>query len=804
MITAKFTLKKHHKENTLVKTESNRLSLQEGYRLAEYEILEVIGRGGFGITYLAKDIHIGKIFAIKELMPPSLSARVEGSTVVPHQGEEEAQFAYIKKKFIEGAKVLAQIRHPNIVEVYRLLEDNGTVYMVMEYIGGEDLKHIIDASPNKQYSEIEIRDVFQGILEGMKKVHSLGVIHRDIKPDNIRITEDGIPKLIDFGAIRILESEEQIIHGEYSDAAFMAKGYTPVEQYDIESKQGFYTDIYALGASMYRMLEKTPPPEATTRLINDRKRSLLGRHQQCSEKFLEAVDHALKLKPEDRPQTIKTWAESLGWNQPKVEPQQAPPLRSPTKKSNKLVLSLCLICSVAVMTGYFIRQNIDSDKSKNDRATQSQIEREQKENHLPLIKREQNKNILADYGVDSSFAYDLESSDLRKCWVLSKKGIVRFEDSNGDGSIDTTTLFASTETWKILKDYAPADKVIVKNISSNTLEVSVIRDQKGYILTDTNGDGRADRGTPLANSIENEEIDRSLEIDRSFDEIELTITRAPHKIPADFFTRHNRNAIKHAAETGNPKAQWVWGMLHSNHVGLINDPKACLTWVEKSAQQGFARAQYSLARIYESAEDEERDMELSFQWMKKSAMQGCVFAEYGLASFYYIGEGVQKDISKSIFWLEIAAQRGFDNAQYDLGQMYRLGKGKKQSDKAAFNWYKKAAKQRHTLAMASIGWMYENGKGTDLDLKEAQKWYTKSADQGHSQSQYNLGCMYLEGKGIAQDYAKALELFHLSANQSYRYAYENLAKMYSNGWGVEKNEIEARKWRLKRATSQAE
>ncbi|XHR28772.1 MAG: SUMF1/EgtB/PvdO family nonheme iron enzyme [Chthoniobacteraceae bacterium] len=287
--------------------EVHRLALPKGFRLANYELTRVLGKGGFGITYLGVDRHLGRKVAVKELMPDSIVARIEGMQVVAQSEELKTNWEWAKGRFLEEARVLASFQHPNIVEVHQLIEANGTVYMVMDYIEGESYEARLRRI-NHEPDEHSMRQLIEPLMDGLEEVHSTGLLHRDIKPDNILLRRDIQPILIDFGSAR------KLLEGTSVMTSLVTHGYSPIEQYQVKTKQGPWTDIYALAAVATRAITGEKPPMSADRMSDDdfvwlSYRELKG----FSPLFLQALDWALRVKPSERPQNIREWRTSFGW-----------------------------------------------------------------------------------------------------------------------------------------------------------------------------------------------------------------------------------------------------------------------------------------------------------------------------------------------------------------------------------------------------------------------------------------------------------------------------------------------------------
>jgi serine/threonine protein kinase len=290
----------------------NKTSLDEGHLLHWYEIIKVIGRGGFGITYLAHDTNLDRNVAIKEFMPEEFASRDSDSTVHPKTGEHKKLYKWGLERFVAEARTLAKFNHPNIVRVQSVFEENNTAYMVMEYAQGRDLSKVYKKEP--KFSEERLLDTFIPIIDGLSLVHNAGFIHRDIKPANIYICDNNSPILLDFGSAR------QSIGGKTKAlTSLVTFGYAPYEQYNEGSgKQGPWTDIYSLGASIYFGITGTKPVDALFRgggflekgVDTYEPVSVLAKGK-FSENFLLSIDKALMFKIDERPKNILSWADML-------------------------------------------------------------------------------------------------------------------------------------------------------------------------------------------------------------------------------------------------------------------------------------------------------------------------------------------------------------------------------------------------------------------------------------------------------------------------------------------------------------
>ena len=279
-------------------------ALPSGYMLDEYRIEAILGAGGFGVTYKALDIHLDALVAIKEYFPVEWSFR-DADGVMVHantQGQSSAAGSQISdyewglERFLDEARVLARIQHPYVVRVKRYFRANGTAYIVMEYEDGEPLSTILDESGT--LGEEEVRGLLEDVLPALQAVHAQGYLHRDLKPANLYVrARDHRVMLIDFGAARAAISR----HSQ-NVTSLVTPGYSPPEQYTTRNdRYGTWTDLYALGAVLYRCVTGHTPAEAAERLLDDHlEPAVAAGGGRYSTNLLRVIDQALAVRPEMR------------------------------------------------------------------------------------------------------------------------------------------------------------------------------------------------------------------------------------------------------------------------------------------------------------------------------------------------------------------------------------------------------------------------------------------------------------------------------------------------------------------------
>ncbi len=334
--------------------------LPQSYLLQNrYRISRKIGQGGFGITYEAIDQELEKKVCIKELYIEGINQRA-GEQVTLTETKKEFSWTYFIGNFKREAQKIAEFRHSNIVSVSSVFEANGTAYYVMEYVEGENLKEYLHRL-GRPFTEEEIKPIAAQIFDAVDAVHSKGLLHRDIKPDNFLITNDKQIVLIDFGSSRENMDEKTVALLSSTTILMLTHGYSAPEMYSNLSVKGRYTDIYSLGATLYYLLcQKKPMP------ANDRQFAKMpALHEvnpKISTQLSSAVMMAMEMKEEDRFQSVGEFRlalQQMAGEQKKKEEQKTvgiPKTENPktvqnpeTGKKNNKVLIFSVIGGVALI-----------------------------------------------------------------------------------------------------------------------------------------------------------------------------------------------------------------------------------------------------------------------------------------------------------------------------------------------------------------------------------------------------------------------------------------------------------------------
>ena len=305
-------------------------ALPPGHQLGHYRLLDVLGVGGFGVTYLGEHVSLGHRVAVKEYLPNEFAVR-EGATVHPKSPADREDFEWGLTRFVDEARTLTRFRHPNLVRVSDYFEANSTAYIVMDYEDGEPLDALLQR--HGTLTEAQLKRVLLPVADGLRQVHAAGFLHRDIKPSNIFVRRsDETPVLLDFGSAR-----QAMGRKSRSMTAIASAGYSPPEQYESQGAQGAWTDIYALSALCYRAVIGKAPMEAPRRqgqLLRSRVDPLPRLAETAvpdySQAFLEAVDWGLRVIETERPQSLDEWLARM--EDVEAEPAEKPNISARSKR----------------------------------------------------------------------------------------------------------------------------------------------------------------------------------------------------------------------------------------------------------------------------------------------------------------------------------------------------------------------------------------------------------------------------------------------------------------------------------------
>ncbi len=542
-------------------------ALKTGQKLHWYEIRDILGQGGFGITYLAQDLNLGHEVAIKEYLPVDLSIRTKSGTVSPVSEEHHERYYWGLGRFLDEARTLGQFKHPNIVQVRNVFEANNTAYMVMEYELGETFQDILNR--RKKISEADLKTIIFPIVDGMKVVHAAGFIHRDIKPANIFLRVDGDPVLLDFGSART--SLEQ---GNQSLTSIFSRGYAPIEQYNTsDESQGAWTDIYALGATMYRAVSGVPPTDAVDRsaaiaqIESDTYVSISEiANEDYSEDFLKAIDYALQFRQQDRPQTMSEWIATFDRRNITERDQ----FNSDTSIIEKQI----------------------SEAESGDAAAQSKLAFM----YAKGIHAEKNEAMAVNWFMEAAENNHVNAQYNLALMYAKGRGV----EQNYSEALRWYTLAA--EQGDVISQYALGEMY-----------------SKGI-------------GTKKKNKLAFEWFMKAAEQENT--NAEYKVAEMLHKgigVTEDLIAAH-KWYVK-ASDKGHTLAQMKLAYMYGKGQGVDRNDTESYHWFRKAAEQGHPKAQYNLGVIYAKGRGIEKNQDEAKKWYELAALQGDEHAEKALSRF---------------------------------------------------------------------------------------------------------------------------------------------------------------------------
>ena len=317
-----------------------------------YAIQRVIGAGGFGITYYATHLHLGTPVAIKEFFLSGKCVRCEDQRTVAYQDLQPQLFEKYRQRFREEAVTLSQLSNPHVVRVQDVFDENGTTYIVMDYIVGQTLQQMVQQRGALSYDEA-VNYIGQ-LCEAVEHIHAHHILHRDIKPDNIIVNPQNQIVLIDFGSARSFVHDHTQQH-----TAMLTPGYAPCEQYSTTSRKGNYTDLYAVGGTFYFLLTAQRPAPAVDRLEEDTLVPPRNLNPAIPESVNSTILHAMRLKPAERYQSVAEFRRDLFGGDPEISSPNpsTPPTKlvpptnhvSPEQPSNSWVWILVALLGVVTL-----------------------------------------------------------------------------------------------------------------------------------------------------------------------------------------------------------------------------------------------------------------------------------------------------------------------------------------------------------------------------------------------------------------------------------------------------------------------
>ena len=664
------------------------MALPAGYQLKEYRIEDVIGSGGFGITYKALDTQLDKTVAIKEYFHDGLAVRTDVATVRPKSTADQGDYQWGLDRFQDEARTLARFEHPHLNQVHRHFKDNGTAYMVLEYIEGETLSDLLKREG--RLKSPRLHRLVTELLSGLEEMHSADYVHRDVKPSNIMLRKNGSSVLLDFGAARqALGQRSKNLTTVYTSY------YAPIEQRSGKGgKTGPWSDIYSLGIVAYRCVSGINETElldavARYRLKYEGKQDQdmqpaveVGRGHYPSS-LLKAIDWAIKVEEDYRPQNVTAIREMIAGDEVSDNAPDAVPVDKPAKQPIKQPSSPKLerfgkwFGAVAVV--------------------------------LLLV-----------------FAWWSEKVE----WEETER-IVQAERERKDAERERRAAARLAQVERERRETARRAQV-ERERRETTRRAQIEREQRAVATRRAQAEKKR-----------REEAERVALVERKRREEAARVATA-QKCQSYYNNKTYAKALDsclRAAAQGDVSAQNNLGHMYRIGKGVSQDDTEAVKWYRKAADQGYALGQSNLGYMYRAGKGVAHDYTEAVKWYRKAAEQEYASGQFNLGAMYLEGKGgLRKNTRKARAWFQKAADQGHANSQFSLGLMYLDGRGGlRKNTRKARAWFQKAADQGHANSQFSLGLMYLDGRGgLRKNTRKARAWFQKAAAQGHVDAKKEL------------------------------------------------------------------
>jgi len=738
-----------------------------------YVLERILGRGGMGVIWLARDEELDVQVALK-FLPDEISKDAEA-------------VACLKRETRRGL----ELSHPNIVKTYGFSRDDEAAAIAMEYVEGKTLSALKADREERPWFEVEeIAPWILSICQALDYAHNRAkVIHRDLKPINLMLSTAGEIKITDFGVAQVLQDSYSRVSANTVSSAGTLTYMSP--QQAVGERPSVADDIYSLGATIYDLLsgrapfvgnsstiyiqvrDKVPPAVA------ERREELSHAGAAIPREWEETVSACLAKDPAQRPKSAMEVAARLGLVQERQAPVPPPPpvkkpeeahiiegpkvegpkvevpkteLKPPPKPvfggaRGKLAASAAL--AILLIGGAWAAWRYGVAHGNNGPVVGPQ----------PTPQQSNTARPQASQAPEASNAADTE-------YKLGRRYV------DGDG---TASSIDQVEALRHFRNAAD------QNQPEALAEIGRFYAEGWAGLNKSRTAATTWGQKALAAGLEKRAQDNSPQA-----EVELAFLYDNGRgVTVDYSKA--ADLYRQAADQGDGWAQYELGLDYEHGTGVGKDMDKAIELYRKSAAQGFVSGQRALGVCYNYGTGVEKDLSRSAELYQKAADQGDARSQANLGYMYANGSGVDKDMDKAIELYQKAADQGDDVAQNNLGACYDDANGVQRDLAKAFELYRKAADQGNACAQTNLGYMYANGAGVERDLGKAVEYYQKAVDQGFARAQNNLGYLYDRGTGVDRDVNKAIELYQKAADQGYTNAEVNLGYLYEKGNGVPKD-----------------
>jgi TPR repeat protein len=771
-----------------------------------YRIERVVGAGGFGITYEAEDISLGTTVALKEYYPDEFGDRDARMSVRPKSERHKKTFEWGRANFLKEARTLARFEHPSIVRVIRVFEANSTAYMVMGFERGQSFEAWLKALGRPPTQE-ELDAIVAPLLDALQMMHAADFLHRDIAPDNVIVRADGTPVLLDFGAARRAVAEMS-----RSLTGIVKAGYSPHEQYSSDSRlQGPWSDLYALGGTLYRAVTGHPPEEATLRVDEDHMPPAAQVERSYRPGFLAAIDACLKVRHSERPRSVAQLRPMLFGPGPRQPSVTEPAVKMPEGPSRSvrtariaapspvrqwaLMAAAALAIAGGAYGGYeFMRWQPGGD-TVPDTQRKTAADNAKRQAGLDAQRRRlEEERIAAEDAARRKAAAEAEErrkEDERRR-IASREEVPApaapprsSEPTQPQGRLIKLPVKLGSQPNDAQKGWL--------GVEMEPLELPLARSlgranaDGVFLLNPATSGPAAQAGLRYGDII----VGLNEKGVANMDDLRQRVaSMAPGgdalvevwRVAADDgdFLR----VLRRLADEGNAESMYRVGRMYAGGVGTTRDETEAVQWYRKGAGAGNSNAEAALAVALLEGHGAALDRQEGVRLLKVAASKDHVQSMYRLSHILLDGKIIDKDTLEATRLLTKASEAGHTPSMVDLGRMYGTGSGVQADPAKALIWFKRATDLGDSGGMAGLGWIYQEGKGVGTDLTKAVMWYRRAADHGNAAAMTDLALLHIQGKGVVRDESAAVALYRKAVSLGNSFAMNNLAWMLQGGRGV--------------------
>ncbi len=720
-----------------------------------YEILKELGQGGMARVFLGRDPRSGREVAIKVLL------------------EARASSPEYRTRFLREARALAKVEHPNVVRLLDVGEEQGTLYIVLPYHSEGSLADRLDRA-----GPLPIDEALQlgvELARGVQAAHALGVLHRDLKPDNVLLRDQGVAMLTDFGLAKDLGREGQTQDLTKSGTLQGTPGYwAPEQAAGIASGVGPHTDVYGLGAVLYAALSgrapiveagllailaatlsQAPPPLRSFR--DDVPRELEAVILRCLEKEPGArwasaleVEEALARCRAEPAQTGRTVAGLLTltaltfggglvlalWEE---DPPPAPsaaetPRTSPT--SPQATPQPSSSPDMVAVEQVYLRARAEFDAGATTTALRLFAEAAEAGHPAALnalgVLHQSGRGLDADKALAAS--YFRRAADLGYGQAMANLGLIHQQSGLVADYVEARALFRRASEHELPEAWLSLGILVFEGVGGPKDEAEGLRWLHRAAEAGTLGAMRY---------------------------LGVVYLKGQGGVPPDH--AQGIEWLRRGAALEDPTCMHVLGMAYASGQGVPKDPSKSLLWLQRAADKGLDSALYNLAVLHQEGRGVPKNAARAADLYRRAADQGYPLAMFNLGVLLTRGEGVPQDDVEAARWFQRAADRGVAAAMFHLGLAFSKGVGVPQDLPLGAEWLRRGAEKGNRGAMLNLAVALMRGEGVSKDEALAFHWYQKAADQGSSRAMHNLATMLERGQGTPQDPARALSFYRAAA-----------------------------------------